>query len=121
MTALADAYLFLVGAALGSFLHLAADRLPRREPVLRGRSRCRSCGRTLNAADLVPLASFAWRRGRCATCGAAIPRSAPLAELAGGAALLLPALALGPLEGGACGLALLSFAGAAVALTRARA
>lgn len=40
--------------------------------MLRGRSACDGCGRTLRAAELVPLLGWAWGRGRCRTCGARI-------------------------------------------------
>ena len=36
----------------------------------------------LGVAELVPLASFAWQRGRCAGCGAAIGWFHPMIELA---------------------------------------
>lgn len=76
---------------LASFFALLADRLPRDEPVLAGRSACRSCGRRLGAADLVPILSWVFLRGRCRGCGARIPVWLPLFELA---ALLLTAEAL---------------------------
>ncbi|MEZ5714077.1 MAG: prepilin peptidase [Paracoccaceae bacterium] len=65
--------ILLAGPIAGSFLALAADRLPRGESILRPRSHCRGCGRTLGPRDLVPIASFALSRGRCRSCGAAIP------------------------------------------------
>lgn len=40
--------------------------------MLRGRSACDGCGRTLRAAELVPLLGWAWGRGRCRSCGARI-------------------------------------------------
>ena len=47
-------------------------RWPEGRSVLRGRSACDACGRTLAARDLVPLASAIAARGRCRTCGTAI-------------------------------------------------
>ena len=55
---------------IGSFLAVAALRRDR--TVLLGRSACDSCGASLTARDLVPLASFAVLRGRCRHCGARI-------------------------------------------------
>lgn len=112
-------YLTVVGAALGSFLHLLGDRLPRGEPVTTSRSRCRACGRRLTAVDLLPIAGYLVRRGRCASCGAAIPVSCLLAELAAGATMLLPILWLGLVAGATVGVALLA-AGTAVILARSR-
>lgn len=50
---------------------------------MRGRSACDGCGRTLAAADLVPLASWIRLRGRCATCGRLIHPVHPLCEVLG--------------------------------------
>ena len=62
------AYVVFVGLVLGSFINLAADRMPRGESVVRPRSHCRACGRQLNTIDLLPVLGYVLRRGRCATC-----------------------------------------------------
>jgi len=80
----------LVGLALGSFLNVVITRLPQGEPVWAGRSRCPRCRSPLSWYDNIPLCSYVRLRGRCRSCGAAIPRRYPLVELAGG----LMALAL---------------------------
>lgn len=72
----------LAAPFFGSFAGLLADRLPRGEPTGLVRSRCRACGRTLGPADLIPLLSYLALRGRCAGCGAPIPRWLPGIELA---------------------------------------
>src|SRR6266550_1838179 len=77
---LVAAYAVLVAALVGSFINLAADRVPRRESLVHPRSHCRSCGRVLNLVDLIPVAGYLVRRGRCATCGVQIGASAPLIE-----------------------------------------
>lgn len=41
--------------------------------MLRGRSRCDSCGATLAVRDLIPLVSDRLLGGKCRSCGAAIP------------------------------------------------
>jgi len=74
----------LVGLALGSFLNVVITRLPRGEPLWGGRSRCPQCRSPLRWYDNIPLCSYAWLRGRCRSCGAAIPWRYPLVELAGG-------------------------------------
>lgn len=71
-----------LGLLAGSFLGLLSLRLPAGEPVVRGRSRCGGCGRTLAPWRLIPLISFALSAGRCTDCGARIPRRYPLMELA---------------------------------------
>ena len=80
----------LVGLALGSFLNVVITRLPQGESVWAGRSRCPQCRSPLSWYDNIPLCSYVWLRGRCRSCGAAIPWRYPLVELAGG----LMALAL---------------------------
>ena len=86
------ALLLLIAApAAGSFLGVLIDRLPRGEDVIRRRSACRSCAAPLGPADLIPVLSYLWRRGRCGRCGAAIPRWLPGVELG---ALALAGLAL---------------------------
>lgn len=80
---LAGLVLLLAAAPFfGSFLGVVIERLPRGEPVLLGRSRCASCGRSLAARDLVPLLSWIVARGRCRVCGARIGWFSPAIELA---------------------------------------
>ncbi len=62
----------VLGGVLGSFSATLVVRWPQERSVLRGRSECDGCGRTLAARDLVPLLSAAVTRGRCRTCGGAI-------------------------------------------------
>lgn len=80
-----------LGAVAGSFLATLAIRWARDESVMRGRSRCDACGRTVPAWRLVPVLSFLIAGGRCGDCGAAIDRRHVLMEIAcaliGGAAL----------------------------------
>lgn len=64
--------ILLISPAVGSFLGVLADRLPRGESVIHPRSACRQCNTRLSAADLVPVLSYAWTRGRCRHCGAAV-------------------------------------------------
>lgn len=57
---------------IGSFLGLLALRLPDKRPVAWSRSVCAHCGYVLSVADLVPVVSYLWLRGRCRYCGAKI-------------------------------------------------
>ena len=75
----------LLGLAFGSFLNVCASRWPAEESVVRGRSRCRSCGRTIAWWENIPLASWLALGGRCRTCKAPIGWRYPLVELAVGA------------------------------------
>jgi leader peptidase (prepilin peptidase)/N-methyltransferase len=82
-----------LGALIGSFLALLTVRLPQDRGVVRGRSCCDRCGVVLGAIDLIPLVSFAVRRGRCRACGGAIDpvhwQIEAAAMLIGGAAFAL--------------------------------
>jgi prepilin signal peptidase PulO-like enzyme (type II secretory pathway) len=119
-----NAYLVLVGLMLGSFINLAADRVPRHESLVRPPSHCRACGRRLNVIDLLPVVGYLLRRGRCATCGVPIGSSAPIVEAVAGGCMVLALIWLGPWPGAAVGLALIAVWGLAVtglALQRQRA
>ncbi|MEH3099376.1 prepilin peptidase [Sphingomonas adhaesiva] len=67
----------MLGAIAGSFLATIAVRWPQERSVLRGRSACDGCARTLRARDLVPLLSWAVARGRCRACGTRIDARHP--------------------------------------------
>ncbi|HEX3893740.1 MAG TPA: prepilin peptidase [Terracidiphilus sp.] len=64
----------LAGLAFGSFLNVCLTRWPAGESVVKPRSHCRNCDRTLTWWENVPLLSWVALRGRCRTCGAVISR-----------------------------------------------
>jgi leader peptidase (prepilin peptidase)/N-methyltransferase len=74
--------LCLTAPIIGSFLGVFILRWPDGRPVVIARSACETCGHTLGAADLVPLFSFVFLRGRCRYCGASIGWFHPAIELA---------------------------------------
>jgi leader peptidase (prepilin peptidase)/N-methyltransferase len=78
---LSDFGMILVAPAFGSFLALLVDRLPRGERVIFSRSYCRSCRHPLGPAELVPIFSRAWQRGRCRWCGDNLPLQDLLIEI----------------------------------------
>jgi leader peptidase (prepilin peptidase)/N-methyltransferase len=71
----------LLGLLVGSFLNVVVHRVPRKESVVRPRSRCPACGTTIAARDNVPVLSWLLLRGRCRACGAGISARYPLVEL----------------------------------------
>ena len=73
-----------IGLAVGSFLNLCIDRLPRGESIIHPPSHCEACNERLGFFDLVPVFSYIWLRGRCRYCGTALPKRLPIAELATG-------------------------------------
>lgn len=76
-------FFFLLGAAVGSFINATVLRLGTNSR--RARSFCFSCGRTLEARDLIPLWSFFSLGGRCRYCQSRISWHYPLVELLTGA------------------------------------
>jgi len=82
----------VVAPVIGSFVGAVAQRLPRREDLVWGRSACPACGKKLSARDLVPLVSWLWLRGRCRQCAAPIPLFYPMVELGALAVALSAAL-----------------------------
>lgn len=64
--------LILISPAVGSFLNVLVDRLPRGESIVWPGSTCRSCATRLTLRDLVPVLSFAASGGRCRHCAAPI-------------------------------------------------
>ncbi len=71
----------LVGFILGSFINMAAWRIPRGLSIVAPRSRCIHCDRELGALDLIPVFSYLFLGGRCRTCRQPIPIRYLLAEL----------------------------------------
>ena len=61
-----------LGAIFGSFIATIVIRWPAGRSIATGRSACDACGRTLSAAELVPLLSALASRGKCRSCGATI-------------------------------------------------
>jgi leader peptidase (prepilin peptidase)/N-methyltransferase len=59
------------GACVGSFLAVAAERIPKGE-TLGGRSHCR-CGAPIQARDNLPILGYLLRGGRARCCGSRIP------------------------------------------------
>jgi len=92
--------LFFFGLTAGSFLNVLIYRLPRKEPVVFSRSFCPSCRQRLGWADLIPLVSFFWLRGRCRYCGSPISRRYPAVELLGGLLTVLWGTKWHGVEGG---------------------
>ncbi|MBQ1411303.1 MAG: prepilin peptidase [Oscillospiraceae bacterium] len=62
----------VLGAVMGSFLNCAAGRMAKDEPFIKGRSHCPACGHVLETADLVPVFSWLFLKGKCRHCGVKI-------------------------------------------------
>jgi len=77
-------YFGIIGIIIGSFLNVCIYRLPKGENIAYPPSHCGSCGKRLNALDLVPVFSWLFLRGKCRYCGSAIsPRYTAVELLTG--------------------------------------
>lgn len=86
---------FAGGMIFGSFAGVIADRVPRGESWVGGRSHCDSCGADIAWYDNVPVLSWLMLRGRCRSCGDRISARYPLSELAMAALFAATVAALG--------------------------
>ena len=86
---------FGLGASVGSFLNVVADRLPAGKSVATPRSHCTGCGNSIPAHDLVPVLSYLRLRGRCRHCSERIPARVIAAEIVMGALFVALYLKLG--------------------------
>jgi len=81
--------LFILGLFIGSFLNVLIDRLPRDESVIKGRSYCDKCKKTLKWYDLIPVLSFLILGGKCRYCHSPISLYYPIVEIITGTMFVL--------------------------------
>lgn len=89
-------YWGIIGAAVGSFLNAAADRLVKRVSLLTPASHCDMCQHPLGALDLIPVVSYLALRGRCRYCGAPIGARSLWVELGTALVFALAAWQMAP-------------------------
>lgn len=87
--------IFLYGITLGSFYNVVGLRVPLNESIVRPRSHCSSCGRTLSVMELVPVLSYVLLRGKSKCCKASISPFYPIFELLTGLLFVVSPLLLG--------------------------
>lgn len=86
--------LFLFGLAVGSFLNVVAIRYKEggklfTPDILKGRSHCPYCQKTLAWYELIPLFSFLIQFGKCRHCKHSLSWQYPIVELLSGLTFLL--------------------------------
>jgi leader peptidase (prepilin peptidase)/N-methyltransferase len=86
----------LAGLLIGSFLNVCVYRLPRDLSVVRPRSFCPGCEKTIVWYDNIPIVSYVVLRARCRHCDARIPLRYPIVELGTALAFGICVAALGP-------------------------
>lgn len=75
---------FLMGAAIFSFLNVVIYRVPKKMDFVRGRSACPDCGHQLGALDMIPVFGWIFLGGKCRYCKEKISPRYTLVELLGG-------------------------------------
>ena len=69
--------LLMVAPIIGSFLGVVAERWPKGEAFVFGRSHCPHCRHVLGLRDLIPLVSWLAARAQCRYCGQRIRSGIP--------------------------------------------
>lgn len=87
--AMVSVLVFMLGTVIGSFLNVVVYRLGTGERIGKARSRCFSCGKTLQWHELIPLMSFLLQKGKCRYCGSKISVQYPIVEFITGAVFVL--------------------------------
>jgi len=72
----------LFGLIFGSFINVAAHRIPAGKSVVSPPSACPSCDHPIRARDNIPVLSWLMLRGRCRDCGERISPRYPIVEAA---------------------------------------
>ena len=81
LSRLAGAYVFFIGACLGSFLNVVIARVPAGRSVISPGSSCPRCGKLIAWYDNLPVLSWLLLRARCRNCELPISARYPIVEL----------------------------------------
>ena len=60
--------IFILGTIFGSFYLVIGTRLPKKENIITGRSRCDYCHHSLKWYELIPILSYCLQKGKCNYC-----------------------------------------------------
>lgn len=97
MEILLDFYVILIGLVLGSFIALAAVRLPQGKSIIKPRSHCPHCQHQLRSYENIPVLSYFFLAGKCSQCKNPISLIYPLIELFSAFVIFLTYLYVQPL------------------------
>ncbi len=90
-------FVFTLGASIGSFLNVCIYRLPRRQSLVRPKSRCPRCLVPIRPRDNLPVLGWMVLRGRCRSCSLPISARYPAVEAIVG--ILFVAAAFAEIQG----------------------
>ena len=79
----------ILGLIVGSFLTAVIHRLPDLRTIIKERSHCPNCKKTLGLWDLIPLLGFVMLAGKCRYCDKKISWQYPLVEFSTGLIFVL--------------------------------
>ncbi len=82
-------FFFILGTTIGSFLNVVIYRYNTGLGITHGRSKCFSCGKTLQWYELIPLVSYVIQRGKCSQCQSKISPQYFIVELLTGLTFLV--------------------------------
>ncbi|ELS00959.1 prepilin signal peptidase PulO-like peptidase [Xenococcus sp. PCC 7305] len=89
VSAIANTFVFIVGACIGSFLNVVVYRIPAGLSLIHPPSRCPQCQHRLGKTENVPILGWLWLRGRCRWCKTAISPRYPIVEFVTGLLFLI--------------------------------
>ena len=87
--------MFVLGAAIGSFLNVVIYRIPEGESIVFPSSRCQSCHTPLKWYHNIPIFSWIFLGGKCGYCKEPISKQYPFVELITGLIFVVLFLKLG--------------------------
>lgn len=80
VSAIADIFVFVFGACIGSFLNVVVYRIPAGLSLTHPPSRCPQCQHRLGKTENIPILGWLWLRGRCRWCRTNISPRYPIVE-----------------------------------------
>lgn len=76
-----EVIVIILGLIFGSFLNVVIHRMPLEQSIVKPRSFCPECGKTVRSYDNIPVLSYIILLGKCRDCRTPIPVRYPLVEI----------------------------------------